>query len=495
MKKMIMKMMYMGLITTMIYSFLWVTKVTVSAKTVYKVNTVYNTSKSIKGKAKKNSKVIVQIGNKKYSKKANKKGNFKIAVSKNKLKNKIGKKITVKFYQKKKNKKGWKKVKTKKTYIIANTVKLNQITDSTQMIQGYTRPGYKVKLDIGGVIYEKKASAKKGSFKIDTGKAIKQCDYTLKIYKTNGSLFKSYEHKAGSTKTEAVFEYSKKPELKKVAIKKTYKYKEYDGSTYKETKLDAYNLTWTAVSGADGYDLFVYYPAENIWEKIKTVTTSSYKMTNLYVTKYKFKVKAYKMVASKKNYGAESNTITIEPDSILWEGNAEDDSKYKEQSFTQKVFDENTFVYQNEIRQKVGVSALNWSNVCYEIAKVRAKETYNYFRKYGNKGIHDECDDTIKRILEKTYHVDYTKYGTIKYYNGKYDVEENNFTENWAEDTGRSGIDDLVNSPLHYATMISKDYKVGAVSAYNSTNSMLFESTSAIYCKTDNLDIQIANDK
>ena len=161
----------------------------------------------------------------------------------------------------------------------------------------------------------------------------------------------------------------------------------------------------------------------------------------------------------------------------------------------QKVFDENTFVYQNEIREKVGVSALNWSNVCYEIAKVRAKETYNYFRKYGNKGIHDECDDTIKRILEKTYHVDYTKYGTIKYYNGKYDVEENNFTENWAEDTGRSGIDDLVNSPLHYATMISKDYKVGAISAYNSTNSMLFESTSAIYCKTDNLDIQIANDK
>lgn len=495
MKKMIMKMMYMGLITTMIFSFLWVTKVTVSAKTVYKVNTVYNTSKSIKGKAKKNSKVIVQIGNKKYSKKANKKGNFKITVSKNKLKNKIGKKITVKFYQKKKNKKSWRKIKTKKTYVIANTVKLNAITDNTQIIQGYTRPGYTVKLNMDGTVYEKKASAKKGSFKINTKKTIKVYDYTLKIYKTNGKLFKSYEHKAGSSKTEAVFESSKKPELKKTAVKKSYTYKEYDGSTYKETKLDAYNLTWTAVGGADGYDLFVYYPAENIWEKIKTVTTNSCKMTNLYVTKYKFKVKAYKMIAGKKNYGADSNTITIEPNSILWEGNAEDDSKYKEQSFTQKVFDENTFVYQNEIRQKVGVESLKWSNVCYEIAKIRAKETYNYFKKYGNKGIHDECDNTIKRILENTYHVDYTKYDTIKYYNGKYDVEENNFTENWAEDTGIGGIDDLVNSPLHYATMISKDYKVGAVSAYNSNTSMLFESTSAIYCKTDNLDIKIANDK
>ena len=68
MKKIIKKVMYITLMITMIFSFLWVTEVAVSAKSVYKVNTVYNTSKSIKGKTKKNLKVIVQIGNKKYSK-------------------------------------------------------------------------------------------------------------------------------------------------------------------------------------------------------------------------------------------------------------------------------------------------------------------------------------------------------------------------------------------------------------------------------------------
>ncbi len=467
-------MMYITLMITMIFSFLWVTEVAVSAKSVYKVNTVYNTSKSIKGKTKKNLKVIVQIGNKKYSKKANKKGNFKIAVSKNKLKNKIGKKITVKFYKKKKNKKGWKKVKTKKTYIIANTVKLNQITDSTQMIQGYTRPGYKVKLDIGGVIYEKKASAKKGSFKINTGKAIKQCDYTLKIYKTNGSLFKSYEHKAGSTKTEAVFEYSKKPELKKAAIKKTYKYEEYDGSTYKETKLDAYNLTWTAVSGADGYDLFVYYPAEKIWEKIKTVTTSSYKMTNLYVTKYKFKVKAYKMVASKKNYGSDSNTITIEPDSILWEGNAEDDSKYKEQSFTQKVYDQNVFVYQNEMIRKAGRSELVWSKICYEMAKIRSVTAFNEYKKGGwpHAGMFEDREIVLK------------KYGAESKY---IDIIEDYFLENWTNAVGKEAINRWRDSEGHYESMIDNLNKCGAV------YSNKIGSTIGIYCQHKGLDNEVEN--
>jgi uncharacterized protein YkwD len=269
-----------------------------------------------------------------------------------------------------------------------------------------------------------------------------------------------------------VFEYSKKPELKKAAIKKTYKYEEYDGSTYKETKLDAYNLTWTAVSGADGYDLFVYYPAEKIWEKIKTVTTSSYKMTNLYVTKYKFKVKAYKMVASKKNYGSDSNTITIEPDSILWEGNAEDDSKYKEQSFTQKVYDQNVFVYQNEMIRKAGRSELVWSKICYEMAKIRSVTAFNEYKKGGwpHAGMFEDREIVLK------------KYGAESKY-----IIEDYFLENWTNAVGKEAINRWRDSEGHYESMIDNLNKCGAV------YSNKIGSTIGIYCQHKGLDNEVEN--
>lgn len=485
MKKMIKKTMHMVIAAAMIFSFMGMGNTTASAKSMYRIDTVYNTSNTIQGKAKKNIKVTVQIGNKRYSQKTSKKGNYKIKVSKNKLRNRIGKTITVKFYQKKKNKKSWKKVKTKKTYVIADKVKLNQITDNTQSIQGYTRPGYTVKLDMDGIVYSKKASAKKGSFKIDTGKKVKQYDYTLKIYKANGSLFKSYEHKAGETKTESVFESAKKPELKKTAVKKTYTYKEYDGSTYKEKKLDAYSLTWTAINGADGYDLFVYYPAEGIWDKIKSVTTNSYKMTNLYVTKYKFKVRAYKVVSGKKVYGADSNTITIEPDSVLWEGNAEDDSKYKEQSFTQRVYDENMFVYQNKIREKAGENKIKWSNVCYEMAKIRSVTAFN---EYMNGGWPHSGMIQDRNIVLNKYGADEKYINKIRDY----------FLENWTSVVGKEAINTWKSSEGHYESLINRLNVEGAIySNYSlkSNNDSGIGSTIGIYCQHRGIDDEVYNGK
>lgn len=76
-----------------------------------KVNTVYNTTKRLKGKTKKRYLVKVKIGKKSYKKKASKKGNFSIAIPKQKA----GKKITVKVYKKKHKK--W-KLYTKKTVVV-----------------------------------------------------------------------------------------------------------------------------------------------------------------------------------------------------------------------------------------------------------------------------------------------------------------------------------------------------------------------------------------
>ncbi len=57
----------------------------------------------------------------------------------------------------------------------------------------------------------------------------------------------------------------------------------------------AIKLTWSKVTGADGYRVYQYNPKTKTWDKIKTLKDTSFKVEKLKAgTTYKFRIKAYK---------------------------------------------------------------------------------------------------------------------------------------------------------------------------------------------------------
>ena len=103
-----------------------------------KVNTVYTTSKKIKGTTKlKKAKVVAKIGKKTYKAKSNRKGKFTIKIKK---KRKKGTKIKVTVYRKKKSQKKYKyasitiKVKTK-----SKIPKKTDAIDYEQFLKDYNK--------------------------------------------------------------------------------------------------------------------------------------------------------------------------------------------------------------------------------------------------------------------------------------------------------------------------------------------------------------------
>ncbi len=79
-------------------------------------------------------------------------------------------------------------------------------------------------------------------------------------------------------------------------------------STYSSSSL---KLKWNKAQDADGYEIYRLNVKTNKYEKIKTTTKTTYTDENLsYATQYKYKVKAYMKVNSKKHYGKYSSVLT-----------------------------------------------------------------------------------------------------------------------------------------------------------------------------------------
>jgi len=70
-------------------------------------------------------------------------------------------------------------------------------------------------------------------------------------------------------------------------------------------------MTWSKATGASGYELYRYNSSKKKYEKIKTTSSTSYKVSKLKAgTTYKFKVRAYKTVGSIKYYGSYSSVTS-----------------------------------------------------------------------------------------------------------------------------------------------------------------------------------------
>ncbi len=73
----------------------------------------------------------------------------------------------------------------------------------------------------------------------------------------------------------------------------------------------AIKLTWSKVTGADGYRVYQYNAKTKTWDKIKTTTATSYKVEKLKAgTAYKFRIKAYRNDAG-TIWGKATSTITV----------------------------------------------------------------------------------------------------------------------------------------------------------------------------------------
>lgn len=84
--------------------------------------------------------------------------------------------------------------------------------------------------------------------------------------------------------------------------------------TVKEAAFDAVKLSWSKVSGASGYQVQKYNASTEKYTTLKTITSGStltYTDKSLKAsTKYKYRVRAYKLVNGKKVYGKYSEVVS-----------------------------------------------------------------------------------------------------------------------------------------------------------------------------------------
>lgn len=81
---------------------------------------------------------------------------------------------------------------------------------------------------------------------------------------------------------------------------------------------DEINLRWSAVTSADGYQVYIYNEASGKWQKLANTSKTFYEADDLLSAKvYKFRVRAYDKKTSGTDYSAYSVlSVATEPDEV-----------------------------------------------------------------------------------------------------------------------------------------------------------------------------------
>ena len=70
-------------------------------------------------------------------------------------------------------------------------------------------------------------------------------------------------------------------------------------------------ISWSAVSGADGYEVYRYNSSTAKWDKIRTTSALKFVDSKLSGgTVYKYKVRAYRLYDGKSVFGSYSSTLS-----------------------------------------------------------------------------------------------------------------------------------------------------------------------------------------
>ena len=186
-------------------------------------------------------------------------------------------------------------------------------------------------------------------------------------------------------------------------------------------------LSWTKVSKAKGYRVYIYDTATKKYKKITTISksgTTSYKVTGLTAdTAYKFKVRAYRKVSGKTYWGKSSAAVSATTKSY---------APVKVTSLTAKATSQTAgtltwkkianatgyrvYVYNTATKKYVKVSTITSNKNTYNVTGLKAGTSYKYkvraYRKVSGKNYWGKSStavtlttnaDTSAAALDKAY--------------------------------------------------------------------------------------------
>lgn len=331
-----------------------------------------------------------------------------------------------------------------------------QITQSqmTSSAGGFTSDGTYVPLiisceELDTKVYLNSDGTVKKIVELSTGKVLIDYSNQQETTTTTPAITKD----AGTT-TKAAAWNKKVKKVKKSTVYKTYKGYTL-ANTNKRSKIKykyGIKISWKKVSKAKGYEIQRYENAKKCWTTIKTIKknkkkTPSYTMTNMLSGEnVKLRIRAYKKVNGEKVYGKWSKTFKFTTKYAYIKNYKDGRTK----TFVSKWAAEDAFVIQNQYRKEAGAKALTWSDTLYDIGLYRLRTSG--FDK------HENMDKDLKKYANSC---GIWLNGVGSYSHQLY------FGENLA--TGQSNAKTAMwtwkESPGHYLTLKSKDYKCGAIVA------------------------------
>ena len=176
----------------------------------------------------------------------------------------------------------------------------------------------------------------------------------------------------------------------------------------------AYNkikITWSAVKGADGYEVYQYNSGTKKYSRVATVTKTSYTRTGLKTgTKYTYKVRAYKNADKEKLYSSYSKAASAKPALSKAAGVKAKNSKGKKAAVSwKKVSGASGYEVYRSTKKKAGFKKITTikknGTVKYTNKKLKKGKTYYYkikaYRTVNSKKVYASFSNTAKVKIKK----------------------------------------------------------------------------------------------
>ena len=164
---------------------------------------------------------------------------------------------------------------------------------------------------------------------------------------------------------------------------------------------DEVNLKWSKVSGADGYQVYVFNESTGKWKKLGNTAKTYYEAENLASAKvYKFRVRAYDKKTSGIDYSAYAKiTVATEPDEVE---NVKVSAKTKNSlTFKWNAVKGATMyrVYVYDTVQGEYIKKANTDKTTVKISNLQEGRTYKFkvraYYKYNGKNVYGDYSDVV----------------------------------------------------------------------------------------------------
>ncbi len=170
-------------------------------------------------------------------------------------------------------------------------------------------------------------------------------------------------------------------------------------------------ITWSAVKGADGYEVYQYNSGTKKYSRVATVTKTSYTRTGLKTgTKYTYKVRAYKNADKEKLYSSYSKAASAKPALSKAAGVKAKNSKGKKAAVSwKKVSGASGYEVYRSTKKKAGFKKITTikknGTVKYTNKKLKKGKTYYYkikaYRTVNGKKVYASFSNTAKVKIKK----------------------------------------------------------------------------------------------